>query len=163
MSPVSPGTLSGHSGIGCGASAKARAAEQASNSRTMARLKCLMGGRDSTGAVRACIQFVTSRSGCMAYGGDADWEMFCRGRGDDSAEPFGMPGGGSGDVSVGGPVALEPADDDDGAAERPGAAVRHFFARVVGLPYANSDGTSRREAVRGLRRWDRVRLVHRPD
>ena len=41
--------------------------------------------------------------------------------------------------------------------------VRHFHARVVGLPYPNSDGTSRREAVAGLQRWERVRLRHRPD
>jgi hypothetical protein len=98
----------------------------------------------------------------MEYAGDAEWEMFCRGRRDDSVDSFGMSRDVSGDVAVDEPVALEPGEDD-GAAGPPGAAVRHFFSRVVGLPYPNPDGTSRREAVRGLRRWERVNLVHRPD
>jgi hypothetical protein len=41
--------------------------------------------------------------------------------------------------------------------------VRHFHAPVVGVPYPNSDGTSRRDAVAGLRKWERVRLRHCPD
>ena len=87
----------------------------------------------------------------MAYGGDADWEMFCRGRPDgDSA------GGAAGEA-----VELEPVGESNPSPV--GGTLRHFFAPVVGLPYPNSDGTSRREAVRGLRRWERVRLAHRPD
>ena len=83
---------------------------------------------------------------------DADWEMFCRGGGS-------AAGPGATDAE---PVELEPGEDasNDGA---PPGGMRHFVAPVVGLPYPNSDGTSRREAVRGLRRWERVRLEHRPD
>lgn len=93
----------------------------------------------------------------MAYGGgegvfakreDADWAMFCRGGADAMAAE---------------PVTLEPGDEHDQASPAPAAKVRHFFTPVVGLPYPNADGTSRRTAVRGLRRWERVRLVHRPD
>ena len=87
---------------------------------------------------------------------DADWDMFLR-------------GGGAGDhpwSSAGAsaePVELEPAPPAAGELLPVAGTVRHFHARVVGLPYPNSDGTSRREAVAGLRRWERVRLRHRPD
>jgi hypothetical protein len=81
---------------------------------------------------------------------DADWEMFCRGRS--------VAGAGSE------PVELEPAADEAAlAGDPPGAKVRHFHTRIVGVVYPNQDGTSRREAVRTLRRLDRVRLAHRPD
>jgi hypothetical protein len=82
---------------------------------------------------------------------DADWAMFCRGGQD--AEPF------AADAE---PVELEPGEDagDAGYSLR---GVRHFIAPVVGLPYPNADGTSRREAVRELRTWEKVQLVHRPD
>ena len=86
-------------------------------------------------------------AGVFARRDDADWAMFCR-------------GGARGEVAE--PVALEPGDAED-AAPGNAATVRHFYTRVVGLPYPNADGTSRREAVTGLRRWERVRLVHRPD
>jgi hypothetical protein len=89
----------------------------------------------------------------MAHGGDADWEMFCRGRRD---EAF----GGVADAE---PVTLEPPEEPVQNEDRSVGEVRHFFAPVVGLPYPNPDGTSRREAVRGLRPWERVHLVHRPD
>jgi hypothetical protein len=91
----------------------------------------------------------------MADGGDADWEMFCRGRGDETDH--------SCPVSTDEPVALEPEADEAPAEAPPSAVVSQFFAPVVGLPYPNSDGTNRREAVRGLRPRDRVRLTHRPD
>ena len=83
---------------------------------------------------------------------DADWAMFCRGGG--GTEPFTI------DAE---PVELEPGDDPPGAAAAGPRGVRHFIAPVVGLPYPNADGTSRREAVRGLRTWEKVQLVHRPD
>lgn len=86
---------------------------------------------------------------------DAEWQMFLRGAGGD-AGPFCRAVDDE-------PVSLEPGEDSDVAAAAPAARVRHFFAPVVGLPYPNADGTSRREAVRGLRRRERVRLVHRPD
>ena len=82
---------------------------------------------------------------------DADWAMFCRGG--TAAEPF------AADTE---PVELEPGDDPPGPAPEL-RGVRHFIAPVVGLPYPNADGTSRREAVRGLRTWEKVQLVHRPD
>jgi hypothetical protein len=88
----------------------------------------------------------------MTHGGaDTDWEMFLRGR-SDALGPF----SGAGDE----PQELEPQRSDD---EPEKGRVRHLHARVVGLPYPNADGSSRREAVAGLRRWERVRLRHRPD
>src|SRR5829696_9326944 len=78
---------------------------------------------------------------------DADWEMFCRGRASTDDEP----------------VALEPDDPGGTAEDLAGASVRHVTTRIVGIPYPNPDGTGRRDAVRALRRLDRVRLVHRPD
>jgi hypothetical protein len=89
----------------------------------------------------------------MAHGRDADWEMFCRGRRD---EAF----GGVADAE---PVTLEPPEEPTGTENSSVGEIRHFFASVVGLPYPNPDGSSRREAVRGLGRWERVHLVHRPD
>lgn len=84
-------------------------------------------------------------------GADTDWQMFLRGRAD-SRDPCG--------ATTTAPQALEPGLADD-VPER--GRVRHLHARVVGLPYPNADGTSRREAVSGLRKWERVRLRHRPD
>jgi hypothetical protein len=60
-------------------------------------------------------------------------------------------------------VTLEPPDEPARIENSSAGEVRHFYAPVVGLPYPNPDGTSRREAVRGLRQWERVHLVHRPD
>jgi hypothetical protein len=74
----------------------------------------------------------------------ADWEMFCRGRSSQDDEP----------------VRLEPDDAAEAGAD---ASVRHVTTRIVGISYPNPDGTGRRDAVRALRRLDRVRLVHRPD
>lgn len=88
---------------------------------------------------------------------DTDWSMFLRGSPrDDGAHPWG-----GNDLAPSRPQELEPdpASDISGAT----GTVRHFHARVVGLPYPNADGTSRREAVTRLRRWERVRLRHRPD
>ena len=92
--------------------------------------------------------FVSSRE-------DADWAMFCRGgaRGD-AWTPAGAPSE---------TQELEPAPSAAGESMPGVGTVRHFHARVVGLPYPNDDGTSRRDAVAGLRRWERVRLLHRPD
>jgi hypothetical protein len=88
----------------------------------------------------------------MTHGGiDSDWDMFLRGR-SDARDPFGG--------TSNGPQELEPDLSDDSPEK---GRVRHFNAPVVGLPYPNADGTSRREAVAGLRRWERVRLRHRPD
>lgn len=88
---------------------------------------------------------------------DSDWDMFLRGtRGDASADPW------SNDrISASEPQELEPDPSSDAPAAS--GIVRHFHAPVVGLPYPNRDGTSRREAVTRLRRWERVRLRHRPD
>ena len=82
---------------------------------------------------------------------DADWAMFCRGG--PAAEPF------AADAEA---VELEPGEDAPGPAAGL-AGVSHFIAPVVGLPYPNADGTSRREAVRELRTWEKVQLLHRPD
>jgi hypothetical protein len=89
----------------------------------------------------------------MAHGGDADWEMFCRGRRDEAFS-------GSSDAE---PVTLELPEEPAQTENERVSEVRHFFAPVVGLPYPNPDGTSRRDAVRGLGRWERVHLIHRPD
>ena len=86
---------------------------------------------------------------------DTDWDMFCRGSA--TSDPWSSPGASSE------PQELEPARSPAGEPVPVVGTVRHFHARVVGLPYPNSDGTSRREAVAGLRRWERVRLRHRPD
>jgi hypothetical protein len=85
-------------------------------------------------------------AGVFARREDADWAIFCRAGGGDEADRQ--------------PVPLEPGDE---AAAGESPAVRHFQSRVVGIPYPNADGTSRREAVLGLRRWELVRLAHRPD
>ena len=90
---------------------------------------------------------------------EADWAMFLRASARDtsSADPWRRSVGASSE-----PQELEP-DLARADASADGGSVRHFHARVVGLPYPNADGTSRREAVTRLRRWERVRLRHRPD
>src|SRR5690348_9654277 len=88
-------------------------------------------------------------AGVFARRDDADWAMFCRGLGP-----------AAGDLNEA--VELEPGNSENERAPAR-AAVRHFVTRVVGIPYPNPDGTSRRDAVRELRRWDRLRLAHRPD
>ena len=90
---------------------------------------------------------------------DADWEMFCRGR---AADSFATGPEGAGERQELEPDATARGVDDCGGPATTGG-VHHFHARVVGLPYPNSDGTSRRDAVSGLRRWERVYLSHRPD
>src|SRR5688500_6137346 len=117
---------------------------------------------------------------------DTDWEMFCRGRRDDGPSwvyvgPHSSTAGehGSGpdwlaepDENV--PVPLSPGDGEHGgdreAQPRSAPAgvpagpphVRHFHAKVVGVSYPNPDGSSRIEAVRGLKVRELVRLEHRP-
>ena len=90
---------------------------------------------------------------------DSDWAMFLRGSARDtsSAGPWSRRVGDGPE-----PQELEP-EVSGGDESADGGAVRHFHAPVVGLPYPNADGTSRREAVTRLRRWERVRLRHRPD
>jgi hypothetical protein len=90
---------------------------------------------------------------------DPEWEMFCRGRRAVAQSWADASTAGEGT----GPVCLEPLQHSSDAAAPHGARVRHFHTRIVGIVYPNDDGTSRREAVKGLRRMDRVRLVHRPD
>jgi hypothetical protein len=93
---------------------------------------------------------------------DADWQMFCRGQRDEGDDAGGQFSGGAGASDE--PVELAPGDVPPAeAADAGDAALRHFGTRIVGLPYPNPDGTSRREAVLGLRRWELVRLAHRPD
>ena len=88
---------------------------------------------------------------------DADWEMFCRGKVINDDAPWAPL------ELIPRPVPLEPDDEGDDPPGAAGGAVGHFHARIVGVVYPNADGTSRREAVRQLRRLERVRLAHRPD
>jgi hypothetical protein len=92
---------------------------------------------------------------------DADWEMFCRGRAEPGDAPWATPG--AGDHAV--PLAPDDGTDAAGAAGPGGSSgtISHVHTRIVGVVYPNPDGTSRRDAVRTLRRLDLVRLAHRPD
>lgn len=97
-------------------------------------------------------------SDVFARRSDPEWEMFCRGRREDVTS---LAGPEQRDRE---PVDLAPGDGPAGDPSASGAAaVRHFYAKVVGVTYPNEDGTSRRDAVRVLGRWEVVRLVHRPD
>ena len=88
---------------------------------------------------------------------DSDWSMFLRGsRRDERADLWPRR-----ESAPSEPQDLEPDRSHDTGT--PTGTVRPFHAPVVGLPYPNRDGTSRREAVTRLRRWERVRLRHRPD
>src|SRR5687768_384097 len=92
---------------------------------------------------------------------DADWEMFCRGRAASADAPWAT----SGAVDDAVPLNLDDAADAAGAASLGGSGgtISHIHTRIVGVVYPNPDGTSRRDAVRTLRRLDLVRLAHRPD
>lgn len=88
---------------------------------------------------------------------DPDWEMFCR-----RYDPAGNALSFADRLGVAdGPVELAPSDDESSGEGE--AIVRHFVAKVVGVGFPNEDGTSRRDAARGLRRMELVQLAHRPD
>src|SRR5688572_24033010 len=99
---------------------------------------------------------MTHGSGADIFGRrqDIEWEMFCRGGA--NGAPFSP-------APATEPLDLEPAPDPPVESSSTAGRVRHFHAPVVGVPYPNSDGTSRRDAVAGLRKWERVRLRHCPD
>src|SRR5687767_11572438 len=95
---------------------------------------------------------------------DSDWEMFCRAgtgtghrRAGDEDAPWVEV---TSRVPTLEPVRLAPDEDASGAhaASAGEPSVRHLYAKVVGLPYPNEDGTSRRDVVRRCTRGEVLRL-----
>src|SRR5688500_11912841 len=106
MSPFSPGATSGQTGIASGAAAgwagawpQVGAENERTRTQAAQRLKCVMRGRHSTGALRS-LHTIRGPEDVMTQGReaevfarrvDADWEMFCRGGGA-GGDPFSSPG-----------------------------------------------------------------------